>query len=60
MKKRDGAGKNAIITGIIGGILVPVATGLLIWEHKTEQSTIKVAVNPATGAANGFQLVLDF
>ena len=31
---RDDAVKNAIITGIIGGVFVSTGTGLFLWEHK--------------------------
>lgn len=60
MEKRDTAVKNAIITGIIGGILVPVGTGLLVWKHKTGNNTKTVAFLPVTGAKNGFELVMKF
>lgn len=60
MEKRDIAVKNALITGIVGGILFTVGTGLLIWEHKTENSTKNIAVYPVTGVKNGFELVMEF
>ena len=58
--KRDDAIHNALITGIIGGILVPVGTGLVIWESKTGKSRKKVSFYPVTGESNGFQVILKF
>jgi hypothetical protein len=58
--KRDNAVKGAIITGIIGGTLVPTGTGLLIWEHKKKGKKKTVSVYPVTGEANGIKMVLKF
>lgn len=58
--KRHDALQNALITGIIGGILVPAGTGLLIWESKTGKSRKKVSFYPVTGESNGFQVVVKF
>ncbi|MBN1186971.1 MAG: hypothetical protein JXB49_32135 [Bacteroidales bacterium] len=54
----DKAVKYSMITGIIGGALVSVGTGLLVWEHTTKNDA--VVVYPVFGKTNGFQLVIDF
>jgi len=59
-KRRDDAMRNSIITGIIGGILVPTGTGLLIWEHNTGKRGKKVSFYPAIDAGYGFQIVMKF
>jgi hypothetical protein len=58
--KRDKAVQNALITGIVGGLLVPVGTGFLIWEHKTRNGGKDIAFYPVAGTSNGFQLVMKF
>ena len=58
--KRDKAVKNALITGIVGGLLVPVGTGFLLWEYKTKNGAKEIAFYPVTGTSNGFQLVMKF
>jgi len=58
--KRDKAVQNALITGIVGGLLVPVGTGVLIWEHKTRNGGKEIAFYPVAGTSNGFQLVMKF
>lgn len=58
--KRDNAVRGAIITGIIGGVLVPTGVGLLIWENKTKGEKKSVSVYPVTGEANGFKIVMKF
>lgn len=58
--KRDVAIRNSIISGIIGGILVPVGTGLLIWEHKTGKIEKSVSFYPVIGTGDGLQIVVKF
>ena len=58
--ERDNAVRGAIITGIIGGLLVPTGTGLLIWEHKKNGKKKTVYVYPVTGEANGLNVVMKF
>lgn len=58
--KREKAVQNALVTGIIGGILVPLGTGFLVWEHKTGKSDKKIAFYPVAGTSNGFQIVMEF
>lgn len=60
LTKRDDAVKNAIITGIIGGVFVSTGTGLLLWEHKKKGAKKTITVYPVTGSANGIQLVVKF
>lgn len=58
--KRDGAVQNALIAGIIGGILVPAGNSLLIWESKTSIIENKISIYPVTGGKNEFQIVVKF
>lgn len=61
LTKRDGAVKNAIITGIIGGVFFSTGTGLLLWEHSSKSGKKKtVTAYPVTGESNGVQFVVKF
>jgi len=59
-RKRDDAVQTTLITGIIGGILVPAGIGLLIWEQKPPKSQRNVSFYPVAGECNGFQFVVKF
>jgi hypothetical protein len=43
--KRDIFNRKALVTGIIGGILVPTGTGLLLWKHKNSTNEKISALN---------------
>jgi len=61
LTKRDDAVKNAIVTGIIGGVFISTGTGLLLWEHSTKGGKKKtVTAYPVIGKANGVQVVVKF
>jgi hypothetical protein len=59
LKKRDDSVRGAIITAVVGGILVPAGSGLLLW-NRTEKRKTHVSLYPVTGEFNGFQLVVKF
>lgn len=58
LSERDKAVKYSAITGVIGGVLVSIGTGLVVWDHKTKGNA--VSVDPVIGRNNGFLLVVDF
>jgi len=58
--KRDAAVRNSVITGIIGGILVPAGTGILLWGNKTEKSAKTVSIYPIAGEKHGLCYILRF
>jgi hypothetical protein len=60
MEKRDDAVKTAIVNGIIGGVLVPAGTGMLIWKHKRGKNVNTVSVYPVIGKSSGFEIVAKF
>lgn len=60
LKKRDDSVRGAIITAVVGGILVPVGSGLLLWNHRIEKIKTHVSLYPVTGEFSGFQLVVKF
>ena len=60
LKKRDDSVRGAIITAVVGGILVPAGSGLLLWNHRIEKIKTHVSFYPVTGEFSGFQLVVKF
>ena len=60
LKKRNDSVRGAIITAVVGGILVPAGSGFLFWNHRTEKRKTHVSLYPVTGEFNGFQLVVKF